>query len=524
MQRDQPQRLATHTTSLSPSRKQSGFGKPHQLIVFLFVVLGTGFLATSVASFYTSKNSIRESIINNELPLTTDNIYSEIQKDLVRPVFISAMMASDTFLRDWVLAGEQNPAAAHKYLHDIQEKSNAFTSFFVSDKTLQYYYGDGNRKRLSPDNPDDDWYFALRTLKPVYELNVDHDRKLTDNLIVFVNYRMFDYAGQYIGVTGVGITVSDVQALIGDYQARFQRNVYFVDKDGVVVLSGDRDKPLGSQIQQLDGLSQIADQLTQQDNAIYQYQKSHNTYLVNVRYIPELKWYLVVEKNEADATVSIRQTFYLNLAVCSVIMFLSLLFTHLAIRCYQRKIEQLSSIDRLTGLPNRSAFDLVVPSMAHDSLRQQTPLSLLIADIDFFKAINDQYGHPGGDRALKTAADLLKNHLRGSDFVCRWGGEEFLIVLKGCDAESAHQVAEEIRQTIASSMTPYQQHTITMTMSFGSATRHLDEDLEAWIARADYQLYCAKHAGRNRVQSADCPEPILQELSDNIQRPLRGAG
>lgn len=505
MQCDQPQRLASHSKHQPPPsvQQQSGFAKPHQLIVFLSVVLSLGFLAVSVTSFYASKTSIRDSIINNELPLTTDNIYSEIQKDLVRPVFISAMMASDTFLRDWILAGEQNPESVHKYLNDVQVKSNAFTSFFVSDKTLRYYYSNGSQKILSTDNSDDDWYFTVRKLKLMYELNVDHDRKLSNNLIVFVNHRMFDYAGQYIGVTGVGITVGDVQALIGDYQARYQRNVYFVDQQGTVMLSGDSNKPLGSQIKDIDGLNQIADQLTQQDNATYQYQKSHTNYLLNVRYIPELKWYLVVEKNEADATASIRHTLYLNLALCVIIILCVLLFTHLAIRRYQRQIERLSTMDRLTSLPNRSAFEVVIPMMAQDSIRQRTPLSLLLADIDFFKAINDNYGHLAGDAALRTVANVLKNHLRASDFVCRWGGEEFLIVLKGCDAEAAHQVADNIRLAIEKSITVYQLNHIKLTMSIGNATRHADEDIEQWISRADHQLYCAKRAGRNCVLSAD---------------------
>jgi len=504
MHRD-PQRLGSKiiTPFMRPRSSQSGFAKPHQLIVFLSVVLSIGFLATSIASFYVSKTSIRDSIIHNELPLTTDNIYSEIQKDLVRPVFISAMMASDTFLRDWVLAGENDPEAVHKYLNDVQVKSNAFTSFFVSDKTLRYYYGTGDRKILSPNNPDDDWYFRVRQIKLMYELNVDHDRKLSNNLIVFVNHRMFDYEGQYIGVTGVGITVGDVQALIGDYQARYQRNVYFVDRQGIVVLSGDYSKPLGSKVDSMEGLAQIADQLTQQHSGTYQYQKNHTNYLVNVRYIPELKWYLVVEKNEADATASIRQTLYLNLALCALITICVLFFTHIAIRRYQRQIERLSTIDRLTGLPNRSAFDVIMPNMSHDSLRQKSLLSLLLGDIDFFKAINDSYGHLAGDAALKTVGDLLKNHLRASDFVCRWGGEEFLIVLKGCDAESAQQVAENIRRAIENSLTEYQQHQIKLTMSFGIATRYADEDIEHWIARADHQLYRAKRSGRNCVRSAD---------------------
>ncbi len=106
--------------------------KKYGLILFLSVILLIGFLATSFISFYVSKSSIHNAIVINELPLTADNIYSEIQKDLVRPVFTSSMMASDTFLRDWVIDGEKDESQVFKYLQDVQHKANAFTSFFVS--------------------------------------------------------------------------------------------------------------------------------------------------------------------------------------------------------------------------------------------------------------------------------------------------------------------------------------------------------------------------------------------------------
>src|SRR5690606_4814123 len=104
----------------------------HKLILLLTVVLMTGFLATSFVSYQASKLSIRDAIIDSELPLTTDNIYSEIQKDLIRPIFISSMMASNTFLRDWVLEGEKSPEKISNYLKDVQQTYGAFVSFFVS--------------------------------------------------------------------------------------------------------------------------------------------------------------------------------------------------------------------------------------------------------------------------------------------------------------------------------------------------------------------------------------------------------
>ena len=115
------------------------------LVGLLSLLLTAGFFATSLSSYYVSKAAILEAIIDRELPLASSNIYSEIQKDLVRPVLVSSTMASDTFLRDWVLAGERDVSQIAKYLQEVKERYGAFSSFFVSDPSHNYYYG-GDRK------------------------------------------------------------------------------------------------------------------------------------------------------------------------------------------------------------------------------------------------------------------------------------------------------------------------------------------------------------------------------------------
>lgn len=99
------------------------------LIFTLLLLLACGFLATSLLSYFASRSAIRDGIINTELPLTSDTVYSEIQKDLIRPVLIASMMAQDTFLRDWVLSGEQDTARMTRYLGEIMGKQDTFTSF-----------------------------------------------------------------------------------------------------------------------------------------------------------------------------------------------------------------------------------------------------------------------------------------------------------------------------------------------------------------------------------------------------------
>ena len=122
---------------------RSALFSQRSLVLTLIALLGAGFLATSLLSYYASRASIRDSIVNTELPLTSDTVYSEIQKDLVRPILISSMMSRDTFLRDWVVAGERDPGQMTRYLNEVMTHYGAYTAFFVSNNSLTYYQAKG---------------------------------------------------------------------------------------------------------------------------------------------------------------------------------------------------------------------------------------------------------------------------------------------------------------------------------------------------------------------------------------------
>ena len=222
-----------------------------RLILIITLLLAAGFLATSLASYYVARAALRSEIARNELPLTSDSIYSEIRHDLLRPVFISSLMATDTFLRDWVIGGEIDKDRIVKYLKEIQVKHGTYTSFFVSEKSRIYYHADGILKKVSPDEARDRWYFRVREMADDYEINVDPDMANQDAMTIFVNYRVYDYDHHYIGATGVGLTVGAVKALIKTYQERYNRTIYFVDRQGVVKLAGFGFDPTAPNISQL---------------------------------------------------------------------------------------------------------------------------------------------------------------------------------------------------------------------------------------------------------------------------------
>ncbi|MDO8933236.1 MAG: sensor domain-containing diguanylate cyclase [Rhodocyclaceae bacterium] len=480
------------------ARKHHFFDRS-RLLVLLGLLLGTGFVATTLSSYEVSKRAIREAIIRQELPLTSSNIYSEIQKDLVRPVLISSTMANDTFVRDWVLAGEKDVDAMARYLKEVKQRYGAFSSFFVSDRSANYYTGKGVLKRVAPNEPRDAWYYRVRAMSEPYEINVDPDLANRDALTIFINYRVLDFAGRHLGATGIGLTVDAVRHLIGNYQERFQRTIYFVDGRGRIVLFGNHSGQMETDIHDIAGLRDIADNILADKTGSYEYRNSGGTRLLNVTYLQELKWFLFVEKAEDGALADIRHTLYANLAICAVVTLVMLALTHLALARYQRRIEEMATTDKLTGLLNRQAFDVLIGQLLGECRREQRPFAALLVDIDHFKKINDTHGHHAGDRVLAAIARRLRTGLRGSDIAVRWGGEEFLLVLKNCGLDEAQAMAEKLRLEISQMCFEVDGGPVAMTISVGVAQYDGSELPDQTIRRADAGLYRAKNAGRNRV-------------------------
>lgn len=134
-----------------------------------------------------------------------------------------------------------------------------------------------------------------------------------------------------------------------------------------------------------------------------------------MNYLPELKWYLFVEQNEAPALAEIRQTLYVNLGISLVVTLVVLFLTHLALARYQQRMEELAATDKLTGLLNRQAFTIFIDKLVAEYRREPQPTSALLVDLDHFKEINDSHGHLSGDRVLQGVAQLLHDSLRESD-------------------------------------------------------------------------------------------------------------
>jgi diguanylate cyclase (GGDEF)-like protein len=163
---------------------------------------------------------------------------------------------------------------------------------------------------------------------------------------------------------------------------------------------------------------------------------------------------------------------------------------------------EMSMTDALTGLLNRYGLHRALQRELAEARRYARPLSCLLIDIDFFKAVNDTYGHLAGDTALHQAARVITESVRGSDVVCRYGGEEFLVLAPETGLEGAGALAEKIRQTFSARLFGDAGRVFPLTLSVGVAQLDPAESGNDMIARADEALYHAKQTGRDRVEAA----------------------
>jgi diguanylate cyclase (GGDEF)-like protein len=192
--------------------------------------------------------------------------------------------------------------------------------------------------------------------------------------------------------------------------------------------------------------------------------------------------------------------YIINLVVPIGVLFISSYYYRYASISAEHRLDELASHDSLTGLLNRRRMLERLRERRAEFDRRQRPFALVLSDIDHFKRVNDTHGHDAGDWVLCELATVLSSHLREEDVLCRWGGEEFLILLSEASLEAASVVAEKLRRAVAEHPFDISGTRLPLTMTFGVSVYDGRETLDQAINSADRALYRGKGAGRNRVE------------------------
>ncbi|MDA3851192.1 MAG: diguanylate cyclase, partial [Spirochaetaceae bacterium] len=441
--------------------------------------------------------SLLNELNQSALPLLRENIYSEIEKQIMPAIQISSMMARDSFLISWVVDGEKNLRSIQRYLLRIKEDYGFVSSFFISQESSVYYHFEGINKVIDPTDEHDSWYYDFVLSGKEYDLDVDLDEAADDQLTIFINFRVENEQGRFLGVSGVGLQMENFSQMLKDRQEHYQRQIYLVDLHGVIQAHSDMsnietrsllDRP--GLVPQIDKLLQIRDEPI---NVLYQ-QGRRRKYITS-RYIPDLQWFLVVEQDEHSALKAARENLWRTLITGGLATLLILVISSYIFKYFTGEMEVLATTDPLTGTSNRRELDDQLQLAYSRQNRNQLPLSLVLMDLDLFKEINDKYGHAEGDKVLQTFCEIIIKEKRPHDLLARWGGDEFILIFEGVQ-EEAQLLLKRVRQSLVDL---HSTGGIPFCFSAGIAQLKSGESLEDLQLHADKALYYSKNRGRNKI-------------------------
>ncbi len=464
-------------------------------ITAIFVITLVVIIATSYFTFKEFFNASHQKQQEVVMPL-----FSLINSEIIRPLTVSQYMASDPFLLDYIEQEKIDKKVIFNYITSISNQFNTM-SFIAIEKHLLLI--DSNNKITSLSGKEAEWYHRLK----VIDKTEFTDFGDAENPHLFFDVKMFNKQQEFLGFIGLAIDLDHFATQFAKFKKDYGFELYFVDSNNDVTLSSEQimetmshhRKDLVTNISELPWYQQYQNEYqsnTGSSQDLFDY--SSNELIISQMPLKELNWRVFIIAPPITEQSVYWQLFMQNLIIFLVVSLgLYYLFT-LCISNFRSDLVKDSETDYLTQLPNRSFIH-----WKYSQLNEEYDhVSVVIADIDNFKILNDTYGHLFGDDVLKIIATKLSENLRTIDLAGRWGGEEFILILPNTNAAQAQEIINRIRSNIANIpfTTSSTSKEFNVTVSFGISDSNLTGiPLEEILAKADKALYSAKANGRNQV-------------------------
>ena len=462
-------------------------------VITIIVIIATSYF--TFKEFFNASNQKQQEVV---MPL-----FSLINSEIIRPLTVSQYMASDPFLLNYIEEEKIDKEVIFDYISSISNQFNTM-SFIAIEKHLLLI--DSNNKTTSLSGKEAEWYHRLK----VIDKTEFADFGDAENPHLFFDVKMFNKQQDFLGFIGLAIDLDHFANKFAKFKKDYGFKLYFVDDNNDVTLSSEQimktmshhRKDVVTNINELPWYQQYQSEYqSNKNNDNNQLFLNYSSSELIISQIPlkELNWRVFIIAPPITEQSVYWQLFIQNLIVFLVVsLALYYLFT-LCINNFRSALVKDSETDFLTQLPNRNFIHWKYSQLNKD----YEHVSVVIADIDNFKILNDTYGHLFGDDVLKVIATKLGENLRSIDLVGRWGGEEFILILPDSSATQTQEIINRIRKNIAK--TPFSSSStskpFSVTVSFGISDSSLTTDtpLETILAKAEQALYTAKTNGRNQV-------------------------
>ena len=358
------------------------------LVTSTILIISFGF--STVVSLRSMEVLVRENNRDNSV------IYANEVSNAVIDVFSEAIAVSqslnNTFIRDFLknernLSIEEQSALLRRYLSDIVYKFGYSTAFMADAKTMAYYSEHGYSKTIDIKNPDDDWYQAFKDSGKAYELNVDNDQANYNRLTIYINMRIVDNSGEFLGACGVGVPMKQVMTLLQSLEAQSDISIKLVSPDGIVRVAKSGQLVFQRTEEELRAMLKKYDY-----SQMYYYEPKKEDGYTIIKYIPECDWFAVIDYEGGRASDSSTMLFK-NLMTCLIVLLAVLIVVNSILNRFTKHTERFveeALEDSLTGLKNRRSYALEIEKL--NKFQSLDSVSVATMDINGLKLTNDNFG------------------------------------------------------------------------------------------------------------------------------------
>ena len=430
-------------------------------------------------------------------------LFSVITSEIIRPLTIAQYMANDQFLIEHAQQSEIDKPFLSAYLTKISKQFNML-SFLALEK--HHFMIDSTNKQTQLDDSNPEWFYRLKASNKKQLVDIGN----AEDPHLYFDLRLENENKEFIGFVGVGIDLTAFSEMFTKFHQQFGFELYFVDENNIITLASNNLMKAEKRHRLIDSInvndldwykSYLAKHPENNQNKIENkntnFSESINELIISRMPLKALNWQLYIVAPPATEQSDYWQLFIRKLVIFLLVFAVLFVVFYFAVTYFKSKLVKDSETDYLTQLPNRSYIHWQYKELN----KQHHRMSVVIADIDKFKEINDTYGHLVGDDVLKVIAKRFTESLRKFDITGRWGGEEFIMLLPDASADQAQEIIDRIRINIAnipflSSSTSKE---FNVTVSFGISECPKSTPLEKVLEKADKALYIAKANGRNQV-------------------------
>ena len=468
--------------------------KKNRFLLLMVMVIVLCFVSsTAISTVFLYQVLQKHALKNSEI--IAAGIYNDINSRLLEPVIVANTLASDNFLIE--LLEKEEEIDAEEISREMDEYTTSYmknfsyrTVFVASEKTKAYYTYDGFYKIMDVENDEDDaWYQEFVDSGKKYTVMLGGDEEYPDLWLIYIDVRIEDEEGNFLGVCGVSMELQEIQKQIAKYEKQYDIDILFTDAQGNIQAGSGDAKKYASFLQKLP--EKIIEEGDHEDYVYEKDTKSKN-YTIT-KYMKKFDWYMVIHNLDTYAYINNYILILANVVVFLLCLLLVVVSLHIIAK-RDRGLFDSAYRDELTGIYNRRAYEESLNRIRKEVPSEKT-IVVTIFDVNGLKEVNDNCGHTAGDELLKGAASTIQS-VYGSYGKCyRTGGDEFVAILEE-PIEKLSVLKENFEEMIAKW---YGKQVSELNISYGTALSEEVCSIDEQIILADQRMYLDKKAYYQRT-------------------------